>query len=291
MTAVRTPDGRVLEVFEGGDPAGVPVVWHNGTPGSGLIYEVHAADAAAKGIRLIGYSRPGYGGSTPHPGRSVADAARDVETICGALGLDRICTWGISGGGPHALACAALLPNRVAAAASLAGVAPFDAEGLDWLDGMGEGNVVEFGAVFEGRDVVAPLLDREAAELVAAGAAQLVDALAAFVTPTDASVLTGPMGAYLYEEMRHGIEARRDGWLDDDLAFAAPWGFELGSIRVPVLVLQGRHDVMVPFAHGEWLAAHVPGADAWLSDEDGHLTLVERRVPEVHAWLLDRYDG
>src|SRR5581483_3132479 len=135
--SVRTSDGRTLTVREAGDPAGVPVLLHNGTPGSGLLYEPHVRDAEEKGIRLFSYDRPGYGASSRKRGRSVADCAPDVEAVCDSLGVGRFCVCGISGGGPHALATAALLPDRVAAAASLASVAPFDAEGLDFLAGMG----------------------------------------------------------------------------------------------------------------------------------------------------------
>src|SRR5437016_2989692 len=146
MRSVTTADGRVLTVREAGNPRGVPVLAHAGTPGSSLLYEPHVRDAEEKGIRLISYDRPGYGGSTRQPGRNVADCAVDVEAVCDALGIERFCVWGISGGGPHALATAALLPQRVAAAAALASVAPCDAEGLDFFAGMGEQNIEEFGA-------------------------------------------------------------------------------------------------------------------------------------------------
>ena len=136
---VRTPDGRKLHVLEGGDPDGLPVVVHHGTPGGALQYEPHAVDAAERGIRLLSYDRPGYGGSTPHEGRSVADAAADVSAIADALGIGDFGTYGGSGGGPHTLACAALLPDRVVGAVAIASVAPFPAEGLDWLARHGPG--------------------------------------------------------------------------------------------------------------------------------------------------------
>ena len=137
---VRTTDGRTLAVEEGGDPGGRPVLIHEGTPNSRQLYGPHERDAAERGLRLIGYDRPGYGGSTPAPGRTVADCAADVRAICADLGIDRLAMWGISGGGPHVLACAALLPDLVTAAASLASPAPFGAVGLDYFAGMGRGN-------------------------------------------------------------------------------------------------------------------------------------------------------
>src|SRR5438552_3218883 len=152
MRSVTTPDGRTLTVREGGDPAGVPVLSMSGTPGSSTLYEPHVRDAREQGIRLLSYDRPGYGGSSRDKGRNVAACAADVEAVCDELGLERICVWGISGGGPHALAAAALLPERVATAAALASVAPYGADGLDWLAGMGELNVEEFGVIFEGEE-------------------------------------------------------------------------------------------------------------------------------------------
>lgn len=136
---VHTPDGRLLAVEDRGDPAGWPVLGHHGTPSSRLVilYGPYVRDAAERGLRVIGYDRPGYGESSPQPGRTVADTAADVRTICTELGIDRLATWGHSGGGPHVLACAALLPDLVTAAASLASLAPFDAEGLDYFEGMG----------------------------------------------------------------------------------------------------------------------------------------------------------
>src|SRR5215475_10999212 len=134
---VHTPDSRVLAVEEAGDPAGSPVLVHNGTPMSRHLYGPSVADAAGRGLRLISYDRPGYGGSTPQPGRSVADCAADVRAICAALEIERLAMWGLSGGGPHVLACAALLPDLVSAAAALGSYAPFGVEGLDWFAGMG----------------------------------------------------------------------------------------------------------------------------------------------------------
>jgi pimeloyl-ACP methyl ester carboxylesterase len=282
---VETADGRVLAVVEGGDPGGPAVIVHNGTPMSRLLYGPNVADAEARGLRLIGYDRPGYGDSTPQPGRRVADAAGDVATIADALGIERFATWGISGGGPHALACAALLPDRVVAAASLAGVAPYGAEGLDWVAGMGEANVIEFGLTVAGRDKLEPFLRAERDGMVAGGAEAVQEAMLTLLTPVDAAAFSGETAEYLFEAFRLGSEERIDGWVDDDLAFAEPWGFDLEQIRVPVLLCQGAEDRFVPFAHGEWLARNIPTADARLSPDDGHITLLVRRLGEVHEWL------
>jgi pimeloyl-ACP methyl ester carboxylesterase len=282
---VPAKGGRDLRVVEAGVADGFPVLIHNGTPMSRLLFQPCVEDAEQRGIRLISYDRPGYGDSTPHPGRSVADAAHDVAAIADALGIDRLATWGISGGGPHALACAALLPERVSAVASLASVAPYPADGLDWFAGMGDANVAEFGLTLEGREALEPFLRHERDEMLAAGPAGLAEAMRTLLSPTDRAVFTGEAAAYIFEAFRAGSEERLDGWIDDDLAFAKPWGFDLEQIEVPVLLWQGAEDRFVPFAHGEWLAARIPGVDARLSETDGHLTLLVQRLGEVHAWL------
>ena len=287
--AVTLPDGRALAVWEGGDPAGSSVIYHHGTPMAGLLYEPHAQDAAERGIRLIGYSRPGYGASTADPGRPVASAAADTAGLADALGIDRFATWGISGGGPHALACAALLPDRVVAAASLAGVVPYSADGVDFLTGMGEANHVEFGAALEGREPLRALLEPQAEQLRTTGEAAFRELFESLLSPVDADVLTGELAEYLYRCDIAGLERGIDGWVDDDIAFVMPWGFRVEDIRVPTLVWHGHEDRFVPPAHGWWLGQRIPGAEARLSPEDGHLTLIERRVPEVHAWLADRF--
>jgi len=288
MRSVEGSDGRTLTVREAGDPTGFPVLCISGTPGSSTIYPPHASDAEERGIRLFSYDRPGYGRSTRLRGRTVADCAADIVTVCDALDVDRFCVWGVSGGGPHALAAAALLPDRVIAAASLASVGPYDADGLDWLDGMGESNVEEFTAIFEGEDAHRAATEKARDETLSATPEQLVEVWQTLLGPSDREVTTGALAAFLLEHMRAGVGESVDGWIDDDLAFAAPWGFDLGSIRVPVQLWQGEQDNFVPYAHGVWLAGHIPGVDARLTAEDGHLTLSERRVPEVHAWLLER---
>ena len=170
---VRTPDGRTLAIEEAGDPAGRPILVHNGTPNSRHLFAPAAADAAARGLRLIGYDRPGYGGSTPQPGRTVADCAADARAICAELGIGRLAMWGISGGGPHLLACAALLPDLVTAAASLASLAPADAEGLDWFDGMGQDNADDFKLLQRDKQAARAKLETEREETIATSADDL----------------------------------------------------------------------------------------------------------------------
>jgi pimeloyl-ACP methyl ester carboxylesterase len=283
---IETTDGRTLQIHEAGDPEGELVLMHHGTPTDGSLYAPWVEDATQRGIRLVGYDRPGYGGSSRHSGRRVSDAARDAETIAAALGADRFATWGISGGGPHTLACATLLPGKVVAAVSLASPAPYGAEGLDWLGGMGEGNVVEFGAALEGEDALRPRLEQETAAMLAASPEQIKDEMATVLSPLDYETLTGRLARHIHDSTQGALGGGVDGWLDDDLAFAADWGFDPRDAAVPTLIWQGEHDLMVPPAHARWLGARVPQAEFRFSADEGHITLYERGIPAVHEWLL-----
>jgi pimeloyl-ACP methyl ester carboxylesterase len=285
---ISTPDGRVLQVLERGDPTGRPVLVHNGTPNSRLLFDADVVRAERQGIRLISYDRPGYGGSTRQPGRTVADCAEDVRAIAAALELERLAVWGISGGGPHAIACAALLPDLVPAVAVLASSAPWKADGLDYFDGMGEMNVEDIRLLFDDPVAARAKCESDRVEMLATSPDELVEYLSTLLTPTDAAVLTGELAQYLVDAVRSGLAPGSDGWWDDNVAELSPWGFALDSIRTPVLLRHGRQDRFVPFAHGEWLARHIPGVQAELTDDDGHLTLTERHLDDVHAWLLDR---
>jgi len=287
QTTIETAAGRSLTVYDTGDPAGAPIVFHHGTPSSGRPYAQHVELAERGGVRLVSYDRAGYGDSTRHAGRAVVDVAADIEHVANALGLERFATWGHSGGGPHALACAALMPGRVTAVASVAGVAPHGAEGLDWLEGMGEANVEEFGASLAGEATLRPALDAEAAGMRGVTGEQLVEAMRTIISEADVAVLRGPLGDHLASGFGRALDRGVDGWVDDDLAFTQPWGFEIAAIQAPALVVQGGQDLMVPRSHGDWLAASIPGAEAWLTADEGHLTLFEApSVERIHKWLL-----
>jgi pimeloyl-ACP methyl ester carboxylesterase len=280
---VTTPDGRTLRVFLGGDEDGVPVLMHHGTPGSGVLWEGWVEAAAERGACLVGYDRPGYGGSTRHPGRSVADAVADVRAIAGTLGVDRLATWGVSGGGPHVLACAALAPELVGAAACVAGPMPY--AGDDYWVGMSEENVHELGAAVAGEDEVRAFVTKLAAELQG-GTEELKEGLGSLLSPVDAAVIDRPFGTFLVEKLKESVRDGLDGWVDDDLAHVREWGFDPRRIETPVLVVQGAHDGMVPRGHFDWLAAHVAGAEVRFDPAHGHLSLSESAIPEVLDWLL-----
>jgi pimeloyl-ACP methyl ester carboxylesterase len=282
---VPLPDGRTLHAFESGVPKGVPVVYHHGTPASGLQARTWQKDAAEKGLRFLSYDRAGYGGSSRHRDRRVADVAADVAALLDHLGIDRFLTWGVSGGGPHTLACAALLPDRVIAAATVASAAPYDAEGLDFLAGMGQDNLDEFAAAVAGEDELRPYLDKALVDIRQTTPEGLKRVLDSLLPPVDKAALTGERAEFVHASALHGMENGVDGWLDDDFAFTSPWGFDLSSIGVPVRLLQGEQDLMVPFAHGQWLADRIPGVEAVLPPDEGHISLAER-FADVHAWLL-----
>ena len=273
-------------IYDDGASDGPVILHHHGTPLADGPFPGWAEDAAARGARLICYDRPGYGGSSPMPERTAATAAADSVLIMDALGVERFATWGISGGGPHALACAALLPDRVFAAASLAGVAPFDALGLNYFRGMGQDNIIEFGLAMAGRESIEQFSEKAAEQMRHATAAEIVEMISTLASPPDQAVLDGGIGEYWVSSMPNTFAQGVSGWVDDDIAFLLPFGFDLASIRVPTLIVHGRHDRFVPTDHGEWLARAIPGAECWISDDDGHMTLYVNRVPAVHEWLL-----
>lgn len=283
---VQTPDGRDLCVESGGDASGRPVLVHGGSPNSRHLQDSWLADAGGRGIHLISYDRPGYGGSTAQPGRTVADCAADVRTIAGALDIERLGVWGYSGGGPHALACAALLPDLVTAVATFASVAPYGAPGLDFFTGMGEENVEGFTLYQQDPEAARIKHGQDRSELLDVTPEKLLEAWATLLSPADAAVLTGELASFLVDCLKDGLAPGDQGWWDDGMADMAPWGFSLDAIAVPVQIWHGAQDKFVPFQHGQWLAENIPGAEAHLSEGDGHLTLLAERVPEVHAWLL-----
>lgn len=292
---ISTPDGRTLEFCEWGDPAGAPVFALHGTPGSRLSRHPDEGVYRRAGVRAITYDRPGYGGSSRHRVRRVADAAADVAAIADSLGLERFAVTGTSGGAPHSLACGALLSERVTRCASIVGPAPFGPTGLpreQWFDGMVEGNVREFGWALAGEDTLRPELERETAKLLAGFETDAANPLGESysLSSEDMEVIgRASVRAMLAAAVREGIGSTVDGFVDDDLAFARPWGFDPSAISVPVSVWYGPHDTLVPASHGEWLARTIPGAEVVVLD-GGHLAIYDR-MSELLAWLAEDLPG
>lgn len=282
MTLMDLPDGRRLDVRVDG-PDGAPVLlFHHGTPGSVPAFGFLTRAASARGLRTVTYARAGYGDSTRNAGRDVAAVVPDMVAILDHLGVAQCVTAGWSGGGPHALACGALAPERFAGVLVMAGVAPYDAPGLDFLAGMGEDNVEEFGATRVGEARWRELMEPEVRELAGATPQNIVTSMSSLLPQVDREVLDAEFGDDLATAFRDGLRVSGDGWLDDDLAFVRPWGFDLAQMRVPTSLWQGSEDLMVPFAHGEWLARHLPGVRAHLLHGEGHLSVV---VGSVAAML------
>ncbi len=287
---VRLADGRLLEVTDVG--AGDVALLHiEGTPSGATVYASDVEAARARGLRYILYARPGYAGSTRRPGRSVADFVADARELLDRLGVTRAVVVGHSGGGPHALAMAASAPDLVASAAVIAGVAPIDAAGLDWLDGMAAENLDEFAATRAGAGPLEAFLGGFAAEMAVVTGPDVAASLGGLVPEVDKAVLTGDFADAVAASIRDSVRNGIWGWFDDDLAFDRAWGFDLATIRVPVTIWQGTEDKMVPFAHGRWLAANVPGARAMLLDGEGHLSIAAagfgRILDDVMAAVRD----
>ena len=274
MERIVLPDGRTLEYLIEGPPGGLPLVLHHGTPSGAVRLEPVFESALRHGLRIVLASRPGYGASSPHPGRRVADVAADTAALLDGLDATHFVTIGWSGGGPHALACAALLPGRCAGASVIAGVAPHDASGLDWSAGMGEENIAEFDAAARGVQALDAFLTAIVPGLARVTADEVVEAFGDLLSEVDRRALAGGFADYLAQSTRYSVSAGIAGWREDDLAFLADWGFPLIDIRVPVAVWQGDQDRMVPPAHGHWLAGHVPGAEVHLLPGEGHLSLL-----------------
>jgi pimeloyl-ACP methyl ester carboxylesterase len=284
---VPMPDGRDIDVLTTGPEDGFPLVVHGGTP-SGLVVDSRVAEAAAeRGLRYVQTARPGYEGSTPRPGRRVEDVAADVAAVLNALGAGQFVSIGMSGGGPHTLACAALLPHRCLATASVAGVAPYGVDGLDFLAGMGPENVTEFSLALQGADALTPYLEKESGPLRQITGEQVAAALGGLISGADKDVITGEFADELAAGCRAALREGIAGWRDDDLAFAADWGFSLDALAGRAAIWQGDQDLMVPFAHGQWLAAHIPGARVHLEQGAGHLTMTVTAIDRILDDLLD----
>ncbi|MDX2563269.1 alpha/beta fold hydrolase [Streptomyces sp. TX20-6-3] len=286
---VRTDDGRLLVAEDWGDPSGIPVLLLHGTPGTRLGTLLPGLAAQHPGFRFLSYDRPGYGESRRAPGRRVADAARDAAAVADAFGVERFAVVGRSGGGPHALACAALLPDRVRAAAVLVGLAPPDAAGLDWYAGMTPFNVQEYGLAYahlDGRDPGG--LERDLAARAVAirrDPERLLNDLRADLSPHDLPVVEDPrVRAVLLRTYQEALRVSHHGWLDDCLAFVRPWGFDVSSVTTPVLLWHGLDDAFSPVAHTRWPAERIAGAEPVLVPDAGHFA-AQLALPDVLRWL------
>ena len=269
--------GRILHVYDTGAGAenSLTVFWHHGTPNIGAPPRPLFPQSDRLGIRWVSHDRPGYGGSTPMPGRTVASAAADVAAIADALSIQRFAVMGHSGGSAHALACAALLPDRVQAVVAMSGLAPYPAEGLDWFAGMAESGVASLSAAVEGR---AAKERYEASE---------PDPDPGFTAADDAA-LAGKW-AWFIDVVRPALAGGPEPMIDDDLAYVAPWGFDPADISAPVLFVHGQDDRIAPSSHAAWLAARCPSAELWLRPGGGHISIMSSAASALY-WLVAHAD-
>jgi pimeloyl-ACP methyl ester carboxylesterase len=272
-TLVDLKDGRKIEVRTAGPKDGEILLFHHGAPGAGLPFRPWVESAAARGLRTVMYSRPGYGLSTADPGRKVGDAASDAAAVIDAVGATTFRTIGWSGGGPHALACASALPDRCLATVAVAGFAPYPANGIDWFAGMADENVAAFGLAVQGEGALAPFLEASAHAFAAMQPANLAASFGGLLSEVDKAQVTGEFAEWLVETLRVGLAHGIAGLRDDDLALTSDWGFPVADAR-SVVVWHGAQDRMVPSAHGRWLADHIPGARHRLFDDDGHMSII-----------------
>jgi pimeloyl-ACP methyl ester carboxylesterase len=276
---------RRIAVRRWGEPAGEPVFLLHGTPGSRLGLRPSEAELRRLGVCLITYDRPGYGRSDPHPGRVVADAAADVDAIANAFGYRRFGVLGRSGGGPHALACAALLPDRVTRVASLVSLAPYGVNGLDWLAGMVESNQRQYGAAAIGHAELAGLLYPWVIAL-RTDPEHMLNRIEADAPTHDRTMLADPeYRAALIAGFAEAVGTSVDGWLADSLALTRPWGFDLRWINVPTLLWHGLRDVFSPASHARWLAGRIKGAVLMLAEGAAHLNAAAVQLKAIN-WIL-----
>lgn len=280
---VRTGDGRGLAVDQRGDPVGRPVFLLHGTPGSRLGPAPRTSVLYRMGVRLITYDRPGYGDSDRDPGRTVSSVAADVAEIADALGLDRFAVVGRSGGAPHALACAALLPDRTTRTGALVSLAPRDADGLDWFEGMTESNVREYVNAAIGRSRVTATLGRRSLSIVADPAASIAEMRGKLPESDRWIVADAGIQDMLERNFAEGLRDSADGWVDDVMAFSTAWGFDPARIGTPVLLWHGEDDIFAPAQHTLWLARTIPGAHVEIEPGAAHFGAL-RVMTRVLSW-------
>jgi pimeloyl-ACP methyl ester carboxylesterase len=257
--SLETPDGRTLQFYDVTPDATdhLALIWHHGSPNVGEPPEPLYQAAAERGLRWIGYDRPGYGGSSAQVGRSVGQAAFDAKAIADELGLERYAVVGHSGGGAHALACAALTPERVVAAVSMSGLAPWGSRGLDYFAGINAGGEAELRAAVQGADALREHL--EDAEFDPS-----------MFTEGDWAALNGEW-SWFNHVVGLADPSGPEPFIADDVASVGDWGFDPSDIRVPTLLVHGTADRVVPVTHGRWLASNIDGAELLEVEGAGHI--------------------
>lgn len=284
---IEAPDGRVIEIATCGEPSEPTVFFHHGSPGAAATMKMLVPLSESGRIYLVTMSRAGYGKTSPRTGRNVASIVDDTRAVLDALGRQRYVSLGWSGGGPHALACAALDAPRCTGAISLAGVAPMDAD-FDWTEGMGQENVDEFSLAKAGGPAYEAHVVEAAARLGTATADNVIELFHGLLSEPDLKALDRhDVREQFAGATSLSFERGWSGYFDDDRAFFSPWGFDPTSISVPVQIWYGDEDLMVPPSHGKWLASHLPTAQAHHFSSEGHLSLYTNHFNEVALSLTE----
>jgi pimeloyl-ACP methyl ester carboxylesterase len=285
MPQFKLKDGRELEILDNGINSERAIIFHHGTPGHASAWLPWLEEAALSGVRAISYSRAGYGTSDRNPGRSVISINNDIAQILDAKNIAKFVSIGWSGGGPHALANT--FEPRNVGAISLAGVGAFGASDLDFLEGMGPENHDEFGAALKGEAVITQWMNENAVPMKQVTGSDIREAFGGLIGDADKAVLEGAVADEMAATMRNGLAVSFDGWIDDDLVFIKPWGFDLAAITKPVILWQGDDDFMVPHAHSYWLEKHIPTAQLSFISGHGHISLGEKYKPEILKQALE----
>ena len=281
MPQFKLSSGRELEVLDNGVDSTRAIVFHHGTPASASLWSQWFTYAADLGIRTISYSRAGYGTSDRDYGRSIVSVNKDISEVLASKGIERFVAIGWSGGGPHALANTLLDTN--VGAITLAGVGAFGVDDLDFLEGMAQENHDEFGASLQGEDVIQKWFVDNATAFKSAGGVEIREAFGGLISEADKKSMEGSFADVIASAIRSGLAVSFDGWVDDDVAFTKPWGFDLASINKPVKIWQGDQDYMVPHAHSHWLKKHISTAELTFIPGQGHVTLLVDYTDKVFA--------